>query len=142
MTYQLIVIAGYVGQDAQFEYVPIDGNPNERVALLKFSVAVNKVTGRGADRKETTTWFEVAVWRQLAENLSSYVKKGSFVLVEGEVSVSAYLDKNSSPQASMKISASTVRLLGPKQSQQPTPSSESAPNSPIPKPEDVGELPF
>jgi len=78
---------GRVGGDAALSYT------STGIALCKFSVAVSKVTGKGEARKEKTTWVRISLWRERAENLSQYIKKGNLVMVIGEIDVSAYTDK-------------------------------------------------
>lgn len=107
--YQQITIVGNVGRDPEFKYIEPNG-----VAVCTFSVAVSKVTGRGDQRKEKTTWFRVTVWRELAEIASQFVRKGQRILVVGEVGVSAYLDQSGKPAASLEITASNFRLLSAK----------------------------
>src|SRR5579864_4023475 len=110
MSYQHLVIVGYVGADAEIHYLK-DGT-----AITNFSVAVNKhVRNAEGARAQKTTWFSVALWGERGENLVSYLKKGTLVLVTGEVSADAYLDKQThSPVASLKVSVDWVQLLSPK----------------------------
>ncbi len=109
MTYQQITIVGNVGRDPEIKYLK-DG-----VAVADFSVAVSKVTGRGEARKETTTWFKVTFWRERAELVSTLVKKGTKILVVGEVNASAYVDKKTGDaRASLEITASEFKLLSSK----------------------------
>ncbi len=109
MTYQMITIVGNVGRDAELRYLK-DGT-----AVTDFSVAVSKYTGRGEDRKEKTTWFKVTIWRERAETAAQLIRKGTKILVTGEVDVDAYMDKTSNqPRASLTITAGTFQLLSPK----------------------------
>jgi single-strand DNA-binding protein len=105
MTYQQVIIVGNVGRDAEFRYTP------QGIAVCDFSVAVNKVTGRGEDRKESTTWFKVTVWRDRAEIAQQLIKKGRKVMVIGEVKASAYTDKTGKPMASLEVTANEFKLL-------------------------------
>ncbi len=105
MTYQLVTIVGNVGRDAEVRYTP------QGIAVADFSVAVSKVTGRGEDKKEKTTWFKVSVWREQAEVAGNYVKKGMKILVTGEVEARAYMDKNNQPQASLELTAREFKFL-------------------------------
>ena len=83
--------------------------------MLKCSVAVNKTTGKGDDKRQTTTWFTVTLWRDRAEGLADYVKAGMHILVTGEVHVSLHIDKNSNVAASMKLTVGDMKLLTSKQ---------------------------
>lgn len=105
MTFQQVIIVGNVGKDGDLQYTA------QGVAVLNFSVAVNKVTGKGENRKEKTTWFRVAVWRERAESLANYIKKGTRVLVVGEVSIRTYTDRDGKSGASLDVDASDVKLL-------------------------------
>jgi len=109
MSYQNLTIVGNVGRDAELKYTP------QGIAVLKFSVAVNKTIGKGSEKRQTTTWFNVTLWRDRAEALSSYITAGMQVLVTGEVQVSPYIDKNGKPAASMELTADDVKLLTSKQ---------------------------
>ena len=106
MSYQQITLVGNAGQDAEIRYL------RDGVAVATFNLAINKTTGRGESRKQTTTWFRVTVWRELAEIVAQYVKKGMQVLVVGEVDVSAYIDKQTGQaRASLEVTASKVTFL-------------------------------
>lgn len=106
MTYQLITIVGNVGKDPEIKYL------RDGIAVTDFTVAVSKVSGRGEQRKETTTWFRVTVWRERAETAAQLVKKGTRILVTGEVSASAFIDKKTGEaRASLELTANEFRLL-------------------------------
>jgi single-strand DNA-binding protein len=103
--YQQTMIIGNVGRDAELSYTP------QGIAVAKFTVAVSKVTGKGEGRKEKTTWFRVTIWRERAENLSQYIKKGMKIMVVGEVDASAYTNKQGQPTASLELSANEIKFL-------------------------------
>jgi single-strand DNA-binding protein len=105
MTFQQVIIVGNVGRDAELKYTP------QGVAVCDFSVAVNKVTGKGENRKEKTTWFKVTVWRERAETASQYIKKGMKIMVIGEVDARAYTDKSGQPVASLDLTANDFKFL-------------------------------
>ncbi len=104
--YQQIIIVGNVGRDPELKYTQAG------IPVADFSVAVNKRTGRGEERRDETTWFRVTCWRQLAELVNSYVKKGRQVMVIGEVKANAYTDNSGQARASLDITARDVRFLG------------------------------
>ncbi|MBX3085253.1 MAG: single-stranded DNA-binding protein [Anaerolineae bacterium] len=108
--YQQVIIIGNVGRDPELSYTP------QGVAVAKFTVAVNKVTGKGETRKEKTTWFRVSVWRERAETASQYIRKGSKIMVIGEVDVNAYIDKNGAAQATLELTANDFKFLDSRQS--------------------------
>ena len=116
MTYQHLTIVGYIGADAEIRYLT-DGT-----AVTNFSVAVNKsVRNAQGDKTQKTTWFNVALWGERAETLVGYLKKGTLILVTGEVSAGAYADKQTGkPLGSLKLTAGRIRLLSPKPDEEPS----------------------
>lgn len=133
--YQQFTIVGNVGRDPQMRYT------QGGVPVADFSVAVNKrYTTASGEQREETLWVRVTCWRKLAEQVSQYVSKGRLVLVVGEVAVSAYLNNNREPAATLELTAATVRFLGGREGagQQ----RESDYNDFAPPPDDVGEIPF
>lgn len=124
----------------------ITGDPELRttqngINVCTFNVAVN--VGYGDEQK--TTFFRVSAWRQLGENCSKYLGKGSQVLVVGEIGSHAYIDNSGEARSQIDITAREVEFLDRKkdsqqqqQHQQPdTPNLEDA-FSDI----DVDDIPF
>jgi single-strand DNA-binding protein len=103
--WQQCIVVGNVGRDPEMNYTP------QGIAVCKFSIACNKVTGKGENRKEKTVWFRVTVWRERAETASQYIKKGMRIMVIGEVDVSAYTDKQGQPAASLELTANDFKFL-------------------------------
>jgi single-strand DNA-binding protein len=103
--WQQLILVGNVGRDPEMSYTP------QGIAVCKFSVAVNKVTGRGENRKEKTIWFRITVWRERAETASQYIKKGMRIMVIGEVDVSVYTDKQGQPAATLEVTANDFKFL-------------------------------
>lgn len=141
MGWQQTIIIGNVGRDPEFNY------SEQGVARCKFSVAVSKVSGKGEDRKEKTTWYNVTLWRQLAETASQYVKKGKQIMLTGEVEARLYTDKNNQPQISMDFTAREMQLLGSRGDEGGSPEAAGGRGRPGasgsgPDSDDASDLPF
>jgi single-strand DNA-binding protein len=145
MTFQQLIIVGNVGRDPEFKYV------NDGVPVCTFSVAVSKVTGRGDQRSEKTTWFRVTIWRERAETASQLIKKGQRILLVGEVSASAYVAQDGKPMASLEMTASEFRLLSARSEAADSETAMATPAAGGGKapaaaddeiPEEAGDLPF
>jgi len=106
MGWQQMIIVGNVGQDPKFEYT------QQGVARCNFTVAVSRVSGKGEDRKEETQWFNVTIWRQLAETANQYVKKGRQIMIVGELKTRIYTDRNGQPAVALDLTAREMQLLG------------------------------
>jgi single-strand DNA-binding protein len=105
MAWSQTIIIGNVGRDPEFKYTP------QGTAVCDFSVAVNKRTGKGENRQEKTVWFRVTAWRERAEFASQYVKKGSRIMVVGEIEARAYIDKQGQAAATLELTANNIQLL-------------------------------
>ena len=63
----------------------------EGTPLARFSLAVNRsYTSSSGEKVEETEWFNIVVWRQLAEVCERYLHKGSKVYLEGRLSSFLY----------------------------------------------------
>lgn len=107
MSYQQITILGNLGNDPDMRYTP-SGTP-----VTSFSLAVNRqYTTADGEKKEKVTWFRVSAWGAQAEACSTYLRKGSKVLVVGEVEEArVYTDRDGQNRASLEVKATTVQFL-------------------------------
>lgn len=91
-----IMIAGHLGSDPETRFTP-NGQK-----VTSFRVAVNVRKG-GQDQ---TMWVRVTVWGDRYDKMMTYLKKGSAVIVHGELNPpQIYTDKNGQPQVSLDITA-------------------------------------
>lgn len=106
--YQEITLVGNIGSDVEMRYTP------SGVPVSSFSLAVNKSwNDQEGNRQQKTTWFRVTAWRKLAEITAEHLTKGRQVLVVGEMQdAHAWSDKEGKPQASLEVTAQTIRFLG------------------------------
>jgi len=100
------IIIGNLGRDPEMRYTP------SGVPVTNFSVAVNKRYTKDGERFEKTTWYKVVAWRKLAETCGQYLAKGRSVLVEGDLSAEAYLDREGKPAAKLVLTATNIQFLG------------------------------
>jgi single-strand DNA-binding protein len=100
--YQQTTVVGNLGSTPEMRYTP-NGIP-----VTNFSVAVNEKYGE----TESTIWFRVACWRQLAEVTSQYLSKGRQVFITGRISARPYLDRDGNPAVSLELTADTIKFLG------------------------------
>ena len=109
MSMAQIQLLGNLGRDPEMNYTP-DGT-----AVCKFSIAVSKVTGKGAEKHETTTWYNVTAWRNLAEMLSNHLKKGQQVFVQGDLNVRQYTTKDGRDGTSLDVTVEKFQFVGKKE---------------------------
>lgn len=66
--------------------------------------------------KDKTDFLKVIVWRQSADYLCQYGRKGSEIAVAGSLQSRSYEDKNGNKRTAYEIVADTVHLCGNKTS--------------------------
>jgi single-strand DNA-binding protein len=79
--YQQIIVIGNLGRDPEMRYMP-DGTAVTNMSLASNKSWTDQATG---EARKVTTWFNVSVWGKQAESVAEYMKKGSPVLVVGEL---------------------------------------------------------
>ncbi len=88
-------------------------------AVTKFSLAVNRISKVGGERKEETEWFNIVAWNQLAETCNTYLKKGQKVYIEGRLQQRKYTDKTGVERTALDVIMNEMEMLTPK-NQQPS----------------------
>lgn len=76
----LVLVEGNLGRDPEMRYTP------SGQAVTQMSVAASRNWKDRDDQwQEETTWFRVTVWGPQAERAAEYLRKGSFVRVQGRI---------------------------------------------------------
>jgi len=74
------IIMGSLGQDPELKYTP------QGVAVCSFSIATNEsYKDKQGNKVDKTEWHNVTCFKNTAEVISKYFKKGSKILVEGKL---------------------------------------------------------
>lgn len=111
-SFNLITICGYLGKDPEKRFTQ-DGT-----AVCSFSIATTEKYKSQGEMKETTTWFKVTCWRQLAERVSEYLHKGSAAYVLGRLSTEVWQDNEGTTRTTLAVTAIDVKFLGKKDDDQ------------------------
>lgn len=109
MSFAQVQLLGNTGRDPEMNYTP-DGT-----AVTKFSVAVSKPgKSKDGDKTESTTWYNCVAWRGLAEMISTHLKKGQMVFVQGDLNVRQYTTKDGRDGTSLDITVDKFQFAGGK----------------------------
>ena len=95
-----ITVIGNVGRDPELRYA------NSGTAVLKFSVADTI----GKDDNKKTTWHDITVFGEMAENVGSALGKGQRVIVMGRLQKSKYMGRDGVEKEKAEIVADDVAL--------------------------------
>lgn len=76
------------------------------IAVCRFRIAVNRQYSKGNEQK--ADFIQVVVWRQSAEFVSRYFKKGSMIIVVGCLQNADYTDSSGVKHYAMEVQAENV----------------------------------
>lgn len=97
----VIQIAGNLGSD------PITRFTATGQKVTTFTVATNLRKGEGT----ITVWYRVTIWGDRFEKMLTYLKKGSSIIVVGELQKpEIWTDKEGRPQITLEIYAEMLRF--------------------------------
>jgi single-strand DNA-binding protein len=76
------------------------------ISICKFRIAINRQYSNNGEQK--ADFIQVVCWKNTAEFVSRYFRKGSMIIVEGRLQNSDYTDANGVKHYSMNVNASSV----------------------------------
>lgn len=103
-----ICLVGRIGHDLELKKTQSD------TAVCSFTIAVKR-----PKVKDTTDWINCVAWRQAAEYLCKYGKKGSTVAIAGTLTTRPYEDKNGQKRTAFEILVDSLNLLSESNSSSP-----------------------
>lgn len=99
-----VTIVGRMAGDAELRYV------NESMAVATFRLAVNR-NFKGQDGKREADFINCVIWRQQAENLSNWAKKGALIGITGRIQTRNYENQQGQRVYVTEVVAETFQLL-------------------------------
>lgn len=110
---------------------------NSGLSVAKFNVAVDRKF-KNEDGEKITDFFNIVVWRTLAENIAKYCKKGSKVFLSGELQNRSWEAEDGTKRYMTELIANECEFLDTMKS---TAENEEAEKEEL-KPIDDADLPF
>lgn len=101
----LIQLIGHLGRDPELNYTP-DGT-----AVCKFSIAVTFKNKNG----EETDWYNIVAWRKLGETMSTYLKKGQKIWIQGTLRPRRYTTNDGRSGMSLDVIAEKFEFFNKKE---------------------------
>jgi single-strand DNA-binding protein len=137
-TVNKVILVGRLGADPQLKYTP-SGRAN-----VNFNLATNAVwKDQEGNQQEKTDWHRVSAWGKLAEIMGEWLKKGSYVYIEGRLQTRSYEDSNGVKKYITEVVATDLEMLGKKGEGAPAVAAPSEEMPPQVGPQESGEdLPF
>ena len=93
----VIVLTGHIASDVELK------STKNGIFVCRFRLAVNRPGAKGK-----TDFFDVSCWRQTAQFVSQYFKKGKRIEVEGTLTTREWIDKEERRHTAYEIQAKEV----------------------------------
>lgn len=117
-----VVLVGRMTKEAELRYTP------SNIAVATFTLAVNR-DFKGENGEREADFINVVLWRQAAENLANWTKKGSLVGVTGRIQTRNYDNQQGQRVYVTEVVAERFQLLESRgDSQGQTQQQNAAPN--------------
>ncbi len=98
------------------------------IKICRFAIAVNR-NYSGGDGERKTDFFNCVAWRNLAETVARYTRKGIKVAVSGSIELRNYEDAQGVKRTAVDIVAQDVEFLTPKNGANSDDFADSAPST-------------
>lgn len=97
-------IVGTAGRDPELRFTA------SGQATCKFGVAVNRkwTDKRTNEQQESTSWFDVQCWGQLAENVAESISKGQRVVVTGRLDIRPWEAEDGTKRIAVELTADAI----------------------------------
>ena len=101
--FNLVVLTGRLTADPELKTTP-NGIP-----VTSFSIAVSRRYRSGEETQ--ADFINIVAWRQTAEFVTKYFKKGSMIGIEGSIQTRRYTDKNGNNRTAFEVVANNVQFV-------------------------------
>lgn len=99
-----VVLVGRMTRDAELRYTP------SNVAVATFTLAVNR-NFKNQDGEREADFINCVIWRQAAENLANWAKKGALVGITGRIQTRNYENEQGQRVYVTEVVAENFQLL-------------------------------
>ena len=99
-----VVLVGRMTRDAELRYTP------SNVAVATFSLAVNR-NFKDANGERETDFINCVIWRQQAENLANWAKKGALIGITGRIQTRSYENQQGQRIYATEVVAENFQML-------------------------------
>ncbi|WP_090083152.1 single-stranded DNA-binding protein [Lentibacillus persicus] len=107
-----VVLVGRLTRDPDLRYTP------NGVAVANFRIAVDRPFSNQQGNRDAD-FINCVVWRRAAENLATYMKKGSMIGVDGRIQSRSFEGRDGNTVFVTEVVADNIQFLESKGSSQP-----------------------
>ena len=107
-----VILVGRLCTDPELKYTP------SGVAVVNFRVAIDRSFANAQGERETD-FIDVVAWRQNAEFVDTYMRKGRLVLIDGRLQVRQWQTNDGQRRRNTEVVADNIRALDRPKDQRP-----------------------
>ena len=112
MSLNKAMLIGNVGRDPEVRY--LDGNSGQAKVATFTLATTERFRDRNGEVRENTEWHNIVAWRNTADVVEKFVKKGTQVYIEGRIRTRSWDDQTGNKRYTTEIIAENLQLLGKK----------------------------
>ena len=100
-----VILGGRLTQDPELR------TTSSGAQYVTFSIAVNRPYSKGEDQQQTADFINIVAWRQRAEFISRYFRKGSSICIVGSIQSRSWTDQQGNKRYATDIVADEVYFV-------------------------------
>ena len=114
MALNKVMLIGNVGSDPEVRYLESNpSNPAANAKVASFRLATSeRYRDRNGEVRENTEWHNIVAWRNNADVIERYVKKGTQLYIEGKLRTRQWTDQTGNKRYTTEVQVDTFQLLG------------------------------
>lgn len=113
MSLNKVMLIGNVGKDPEVRYLEGNNANGQQAKVARFPLATSeRFRDRSGETRENTEWHNIACWRNNADVVERFVKKGTQLFIEGRIRTRQWTDQTGNKRYQTEIEADTIQLLG------------------------------
>lgn len=101
--FNLVVLTGRLTADPELK------TTQNNLSVTSFTIAVDRRYQSTSEK--ITDFINIVAWRQTAEFVTKYFKKGSLIGIEGSIQTRKYQDKNGNNRTAFEVVANNVQFV-------------------------------
>ena len=101
--FNLVVLTGRLTADPELKTTP------NGVSVTSFSIAVSRRYRAGEETQ--ADFINIVAWRQTAEFITKYFKKGTMIGIEGSIQTRRYVDKDGKNRTVFEVVANNAQFV-------------------------------
>ena len=107
------ILMGRLTTDPELQYT------QSNIPVTSFTLAVDRAYK--SDEEKQTDFINIVAWRQRAEFVTKWFRKGQLVAVEGSIQTRKYTDKDGNKRTAFEVVANNVHFAEGKKNNQDDP---------------------